>query len=83
MQVVGNGALRGIGNTRASMIANFVGHWMIGLPVGCFLCFKYGLGIRGIWMGLSLGLISVALLLLWIWKVQSAKLLIPATAPAT
>jgi len=75
LQVVGNGVLRGIGNTRASMIANFVGHWMIGLPVGYLLCFYFDVGIRGIWMGLSLGLISVATLLLFIWKIKSAQLI--------
>ncbi len=74
LQVVGNGVLRGIGNTRTSMIANFVGHWMIGLPLGYWLCFRVGYGVRGIWIGLSFGLIAVAVMLIFMWGKKSAKL---------
>lgn len=66
-QVVGSGALRGIGNTRASLIANFVGHWLFGLPVGAFLCFSAGWGVFGLWVGLTLGLVLVAASLSLIW----------------
>ena len=47
LQVVGTGVLRGIGDTRTPMIFNLIGHWMIGLPVGWWLCFRAGLGRRG------------------------------------
>ncbi|HAR43092.1 MAG TPA: hypothetical protein DCS07_10770 [Bdellovibrionales bacterium] len=67
-QVVGSGALRGIGNTRAPLIANFIGHWIIGLPVGATLCFFYGEGVSGLWIGLTLGLTIVSFSLVWLWK---------------
>lgn len=67
VQVVATGVLRGIGNTRASLMANLLGHWGLGLPVGALLCFRVGWGASGLWIGLCLGLIAVALMLLWVW----------------
>jgi MATE family multidrug resistance protein len=67
LQVVTTGALRGAGNTRASMLANFLGYWAFGLPVGFFLAFHTGLRALGVWIGLSIGLIFVASFLVFFW----------------
>jgi MATE family multidrug resistance protein len=67
IQVVATGALRGAGDTRLPMIANLAGHWILGLPVSYVLCFQAGWGVRGLWMGVSAGLIAVGALLLWVW----------------
>jgi MATE family multidrug resistance protein len=67
LQTVATGALRGSGDTRTPMLANFVAYWLIGLPVGYFLCFKLGWGAVGIWIGLCGGLMMIgsALMLTW------------------
>lgn len=67
LQVVATGVLRGAGNTRVPMLANIGGHWLLGLPIGFLLCFSLGLGVRGLWMGLSIGLIAVACTLVFVW----------------
>jgi MATE family multidrug resistance protein len=67
VQVVATGVLRGAGNTRTPMLANLVAHWAVGLPVGYVLCFVLALGAPGLWTGLSLGLIGVAILLVVAW----------------
>jgi MATE family multidrug resistance protein len=64
LQVVASSALRGVGDTRAPMLVNLLGFWVLGLPLGLVLAFPLGLGARGIWWGLALGLAVVALLLL-------------------
>jgi MATE family multidrug resistance protein len=75
LQVVATGVLRGTGDTRTPMVYNLVGHWLLGLPVGYALCFIWGEGIVGLWIGLSIGLILVGVALLWVWsrKVVSLK----------
>ena len=75
IQVVGSGALRGVGNTRTSMLSNLFGHWIIGLPTSYFLCLVLHYGIRSLWIGLSLGLISVALLLSSFWWLRTRKMI--------
>lgn len=67
VQVVSTGALRGLGNTRTPMLTNLVGHWFIGLPLGCYLAFRAGAGVMGVWVGLCVGLIIVAVVLLTVW----------------
>jgi MATE family multidrug resistance protein len=71
IQVVCTGALRGLGNTRTPMLTNLVGHWVLGLPLGCLLAFNRGFGVFGVWIGLCLGLIIVAMVLLAVWARES------------
>jgi MATE family multidrug resistance protein len=67
LQVVATGIMRGLGDTRTPMICNLVGHWGLGLPLGYALCFKAGMGVLGLWIGLSAGLIAVGTVLLVLW----------------
>ena len=68
IQTVSTGALRGLGETRAPMWANLVGYWVLGLPLGFFLCFGLKWGIYGLWIGLTLALVVISLALLARWK---------------
>lgn len=67
IQVSTTGALRGLGNTRAAMVANLIGHYPIGLALGLVLCFWFGYGAVGLWGGLAAGLISVAGMVVFAW----------------
>jgi MATE family multidrug resistance protein len=73
LQGVTTGALRGLADTRTAMLWNLAGHWAVGLPLGYLLCFRWGLGVVGLWWGLSVGLMicGVALLLVWIKEAAS------------
>ena len=62
-QAIGAGALRGLGDTRATLVANLVGHYAIGLPISLSLAFAAGLGAPGLWWGLSAGLFVTAVAL--------------------
>jgi len=72
VQVVATGALRGLGETRLPMLWNLAGHWFIGLPLGYTLCFIVGIGVIGLWWGLSIGLIvcGIALALVWAHRIH-------------
>ena len=73
VQTVCTGALRGLGETHAPMIANFIGYWILGLPLGLILCFVLKWGIYGMWIGLTLALIVISLTLLWRWYQASQQ----------
>jgi MATE family multidrug resistance protein len=77
LQVVSTGALRGLGDTRTPMLTNLVGHWLIGLPIGYALCFVHGLGIAGLWAGLSIGLICIGIVLVSVWYRRARSLTQP------
>jgi multidrug resistance protein, MATE family len=73
IQTVSTGALRGLGETRVPMIANFVGYWILGLPLGFILCFVLKWGIYGMWIGLTVSLIVIASTLLLRWHRDSVR----------
>jgi len=63
VQAVAAGALRGAGDVRFSFAANVGAHWGVGFPLACLFGFTFGFGVRGIWWGLTSGLVCVAILL--------------------
>ena len=68
IQTVATGALRGAGDTRTPMFCHFTAYWIIGLPLGAWLCFRHGWGAFGLWAGLSLALILIGIVLLFAWR---------------
>jgi multidrug resistance protein, MATE family len=64
LQAVAGGVLRGVGDTRAPMYANFLGFWVLGIPLSLWLAFRADWGPEGLWWGLALGLAAVAAILL-------------------
>jgi MATE family multidrug resistance protein len=74
LQGVTTGALRGLGNTHTAMLWNLAGHWLVGLPLGYLLCFGWGLGVVGLWWGLSTGLIICGIGLLRVWIKEGTRL---------
>ena len=63
-QAVAAGALRGLGDTRSTLIGNLVGHYGVGLAISLALAFGAGLGTPGLWWGLSAGLTATAIYLI-------------------
>ena len=73
VQTVCTGALRGLGETRVPMIANLVGYWVLGLPLGFILCFVMKWGVYGMWIGLTVSLVIIASTLLVRWRRDSLR----------
>jgi multidrug resistance protein, MATE family len=68
MQTVATGALRGAGDTRTPMTCHLLFYWLVGLPLGAYLCFHLGWGAPGLWTGLCIALIFIGCALLYFWR---------------
>lgn len=75
IQTVATGALRGAGETRQPMFVNLGGYWFFGLPLGYALCFHAQRGVFGIWIGLTISLVVIALYLLKQWATKSHRMI--------
>ncbi|MEL7496151.1 MAG: MATE family efflux transporter [Planctomycetota bacterium] len=63
IQVAANLALRGIKDTFASMLITLISYWGVGGTTGAILCFGLGYDGAGLWLGMTAGLATAALLL--------------------
>jgi MATE family, multidrug efflux pump len=75
IQTVATGALRGAGDTRTPMLCHFFAYWILGLPLGSWLCFRRQWGAFGLWSGLSLALILIGIVLLFVWRRKVTSLM--------
>jgi MATE family multidrug resistance protein len=81
-QNIGNGILRGVGDTAGPFRISLVGYWLIGLPAGYLFGVSAGWGVQGVWFGQTLGLAATAVILLAAFLRRVARLhrLVPAVA---
>ncbi|MFN3662336.1 MATE family efflux transporter [Yoonia sp.] len=77
LQVVVLGLLRGVQDTTVPMIMATFSYWVIGLPTSYLLAFYWGFGGVGIWLGLVLGLMVAATLLMWRFWARSVHITPP------
>ncbi|MGW6912870.1 MATE family efflux transporter [Kitasatospora sp. NPDC054939] len=64
VQNIGNGILRGTGDTAGPFRISLIGYWLVGLPAGYLLGVAAGWGVEGVWIGQTIGLAATAALLL-------------------
>ncbi|MFF7992578.1 MATE family efflux transporter [Kitasatospora xanthocidica] len=63
-QNIGVGLLRGLDDTGSGFRITLIGYWAVGLPAAWLLAYPLGGEIRGLWIGLLIGLATTAVLLL-------------------
>jgi MATE family multidrug resistance protein len=79
VQAIAMGALRGFSDTKGPGIISFFAYWIMGLPVGYWLAFRFNAGPIGIWWGLLTGLVFASILLSWRFhKISLKNIPIPA-----
>ncbi|APR75586.1 Multidrug and toxin extrusion (MATE) family efflux pump YdhE/NorM [Minicystis rosea] len=75
IQGVSGGALRGAADTRFASWANVACHWGVGLPLALLFGFALGYGAKGLWWGLSAGLVVVAVVLTKrFWRISAGAI---------
>ena len=62
-QIISQGALRGLRDVNVPTIMIFISFWVVGIPLGAWLGFGYGLEAKGLWIGLAIGLTLAAVIL--------------------
>ncbi|KAG8697278.1 hypothetical protein FRC09_007971, partial [Ceratobasidium sp. 395] len=74
------GILRACGKIATGALSNFIGYYILGIPLGIYLAFTHHLGLGGLWIGLATALAFVAVVLSivmlrldWDVQVQEAK----------
>lgn len=72
-QVVGLGILRGMGDVNIPAFITFLAYWVVGLPCGYVFGLALGLGVKGVWYGLVLGLATSSILLFFRFRYISRK----------
>ncbi len=77
LQAVMAGALRGLQDTRVPMLLALAGYWLFGFGTSVLLGFFTPLAGLGVWIGLAVGLVVVAALLLNRWLRREALGLVP------
>ncbi len=65
IQVTALSALRGLADVRGSAVIAVVAYWLVALPIGSTLAFRFQLGAVGMWIGLAAGLSAAAIGLAW------------------
>ncbi|WP_338393713.1 MATE family efflux transporter [Fulvitalea axinellae] len=74
LQVVANGALRGLQDVKIPSVFVLMAYWVAGLPMAYLLAFEFGLGTVGIWYGFLIGLTVTALCCVWRFRNLTRKL---------
>lgn len=63
MQIIAAGALRGLDDVRVPAWIAFGAYWVISIPLGWVFAYPAGLGVTGMWWGITVGLTITAVLL--------------------
>jgi MATE family multidrug resistance protein len=74
-QVVAAGALRGLKDTHAALLAGAIGYWGLGMPIGAGLAFGAKFGPVGLWWGFVGGLVAVSILLSLRFNQRTARMI--------
>lgn len=75
LQVSLGGIYKGLKKTNIVMFGDFAAYWLIGLPLGLLLAFKFQMQLYGFWIGLTLAIftLSIILLLLLVHEFKKIK----------
>lgn len=74
LQVSLGGVFKGLKKTNIIMLGDFGAYWLIGLPLGLILAFKYHMNLYGFWIGLTIAIFSLGIILLLLLFNQLKKI---------
>lgn len=66
LQISLGGVFKGLKKTNIIMLGDFAAYWLIGLPLGLILAFKFNMNLYGFWVGLTIAIFVLGNILLLI-----------------
>jgi MATE family multidrug resistance protein len=63
LQILSAGALRGLNDVNGPAWIAFFAYWVVSIPLGCWFSFPLGMGVKGMWWGITVGLCLTAVTL--------------------
>lgn len=82
VQTAAAGALRGLNDTRVPLLFAGLSFWIVGFGALYLLAFPLKLGVTGVWIGFTIGLLVYAALLVWRFHALTARGYIPEAPKA-
>jgi MATE family multidrug resistance protein len=74
LQIISAGSLRGLNDVKGPAWISFFVYWGIAIPLGWILSFPLGMGVYGMWWGITAGLVLTAVILGWrLWRRTSEQ----------
>ena len=61
LQIAFGGILKGLKKTIFVSMAIILGYWILGLPLGAVLAFRYNMQLNGFWIGLAIAILIMAI----------------------
>ena len=68
LQISLAGICKGLKRTNIVLIANFLAYWLVSIPLGYVLAFKYNLMLKGFWIGLVIASIVLCTIMIVLLK---------------
>ena len=63
LQIISAGALRGLDDVHAPAWIAFWAYWVVSIPLGWVFAYPFGMGVTGMWWGITVGLTMTAFML--------------------
>lgn len=73
LSMVGNGALRGAGDTTPGMWGAIISRWLVVVPLAWFLALRLDYGVDGVWWALAIGTLIQAAFVFLHWRSRHWK----------
>ena len=63
LQISLSGILKGLKKTNVILFSNFTAYWLVSIPLGCTLAFRFNLNLIGFWIGLVFAAIVLCIIM--------------------
>jgi MATE family multidrug resistance protein len=75
LQASSIGALRGLTDVKIPLVVSIFSYWIFAIPAAWLLGFYFNMGVIGVWIGLTIGLVIIGTSMLYRFHFKSSKII--------